>query len=520
MLTYILEKIKSKLRHNERKRKGSGCEAGRKSAERGLVSVWEREAENMARPISDSKREMILNGNLVKAILTLAIPVMLNSFIQSMYNLTDTFWLGKIGTTSQAAITLVSPFQNILINFGAGITTAGAILISQYLGAREDKQANSMANHICITSLGFSVVCACICWLCSSGLVRWLGAEGDIYNYGLTYLRIVVMDLPFLFMINLYSAVKQAQGDTVRPLLLNILGVSINLILDPLFLVVLKWGIGGAAFATLIAKIPSAVIGVVALTGKNQLVRINFRGFRFDKSKVMSILKIGLPTAIGGSTMQFGFLLMTKNVNVYGATAMTAYGIGNKINSIITMPANGIGSAISTIVGQNMGAGNVKRTDKSYHIALRIGAIFLFVCGMILSRRVIAEPMVRFFTTDEHVVPLATDFLSIMAMCCWTNAFYNVTQGLFQGCGHTMITMAVDATRIWIFRFLTLWVCSHVLGMGVESVWYAVVVSNATSAVILYILYWTGIWKKSTIKIEKTKNSDVEASGADVNEAV
>ena len=101
------------------------CEAGRKSAQRGLVSVWEREAENMARPISDSKREMILNGNLVRAILTLAIPVMLNSFIQSMYNLTDTFWLGKIGTTSQAAITLVSPFQNILINFGAGITDSG-----------------------------------------------------------------------------------------------------------------------------------------------------------------------------------------------------------------------------------------------------------------------------------------------------------------------------------------------------------------------------------------------------------
>lgn len=470
----------------------------------------------MAKPISAGKREMILNGNLVKAILTLAIPVMLNSFIQSMYNLTDTFWLGKIGTTSQAAITLVSPFQNILINFGAGITTAGAILISQYLGAREDKQANSMANHICITSLGFSVICACICWLCSSGLVRWLGAEGDIYNYGLTYIRIVVMDLPFLFMINLFSSVRQAQGDTVRPLLLNILGVTINLILDPLFLVVFNWGIGGAAFATLIAKIPSAIIGFVILTGKNQLVRISFKGFRFDKNKVMSILKIGLPTAIGGSTMQFGFLLMSRNVNVYGATAMTAYGIGNKINSIITMPASGISSAISTIVGQNMGAGNVRRTDRSYHIALRIGAVFLFVCGMILSRRFIAEPMVRFFTSDEQVVPLATDFLSIMAMCCWTNAFYNVTQGLFQGCGHTMITMAVDATRIWIFRFLTLWVCANVLGMGVESVWYAVVVSNATSALILYILYWTGIWKKSTIKIEKTENAAAQASKTNV----
>ncbi|MGN0327676.1 MAG: MATE family efflux transporter [Lachnospira sp.] len=457
----------------------------------------------MAKTVSAGKREEILNGNLIKAILTLAVPVMINSFIQSMYNLTDTFWLGKIGTDNQAAITLVSPFQNILINFGAGITTAGAILISQYLGAREDKQANSMANHICITSLGFSVLCAVVSWLVSPFLVGWLGAEGDIYNYGLTYLRIVVLDLPFLFTINLYTSVKQSQGDTVRPLLLNILGVSVNLILDPLFLVVFKWGIGGAALATLLAKIPSAVVGFIALRGKNQLVRISFKGFRFEASKVAAIVKIGLPTAVGGSTMQLGFLLMTKNVNAYGPIATTAYGIGNKINSIITMPANGLGSAISTVVGQNMGAGNVKRTDKAYHIALRIGAVFLFVCGMILSRRFIAEPMVRFFTSDEQVVPLATDFLSIMALCCWTNAFYNVTQGLFQGSGHTMITMAVDATRIWVFRFLTLWICSSILNMGVESVWYAVVVSNATSAVILYVLYWTGIWKKSTIKIAK-----------------
>ena len=201
--------------------------------------------------------------------------------------------------------------------------------------------------------------------------------------------------------------------------------------------------------------------------------------------------------------MQFGFLLMTKNVNAYGTIATTAYGIGNKINSIITMPANGIGSAISTIVGQNFGANNIKRADKSYHIALRIGVAFLFICGMILSRPFVAEPIVRFFTSDEAVVPLATNFLSIMAICCWTNSFYNVTMGMFQGSGHTMITMAVDASRIWIFRFLTLWICSSVLGMGVESVWYAVVVSNATSALLLYILYWTGIWKRRTVNIDK-----------------
>lgn len=456
----------------------------------------------MAKPISADKREMILSGNLFKAILMLAVPVMINSFIQSMYNLTDTYWLGRIGTENQSAITLVSPFQNILINFGNGITTAGAILISQYLGAKEDKQANSMANHICLTAIGFSLICAAFCWIISPGLVGWLGAEGVIYTYGLKYIRIVVLDLPFLFCINLFTSIKQAQGDTVKPMLLNLLGVTINLCLDPLFLIVWNMGIGGAALATLLAKIPCAVIAIIVLTRPNQLVRINFKGFRFDHNKISSIVKIGLPTAVGGSTMQLGFLLMTKNVNEYGFIATSAYGIGNKINSIITMPANGIGSAISTIVGQNMGAKNTERADKAFHYALRMGAIFLFVFGMLLSRRIVCEPMVRFFTSDERVVPLATDFLSLMAFCCWTNAFYNVTQGLFQGSGHTMITMIVDASRIWIFRFLTLWVCSNIFNMGVESVWYAVVVSNATSAIILYSLYWTGIWKKNKVKIK------------------
>ena len=150
-------------------------------------------------------------------------------------------------------------------------------------------------------------------------------------------IRIVVLDLPFLFTINLFTSVKQSQGDTVKPMLLNMFGVVINLILDPLFLMVFKWGIAGAALATLIAKIPCAVIALIVLTRPEQLIRINFRGFKFDKSKMGSIVKIGLPTAIGGSTMQLGFLLMTKNVNAYGFIATSAYGIGNKINSIITM---------------------------------------------------------------------------------------------------------------------------------------------------------------------------------------
>ena len=302
--------------------------------------------------------------------------------------------------------------------------------------------------------------------------------------------------MPFLFMINLFTAVKQAQGDTVKPMLLNLLGIMINLILDPLFLIVFHFGIGGAAFATLIAKIPCALIGLILLTKSDQLIRISFKNFVFDQKMIRAIIKIGLPTAIGGSTMQLGTLIMTRNVNVYGYIATSAYGIGNKINSLITMPASGVGSAVSTIVGQNMGAGNTERAKKTFHYSLKMCTLFLLILGFIFSRRPVSQTMVSFFSADAKVIPLAADYLSIIAFWCFTNAFYNVSQGLFQGCGHTLITMLVDASRIWLFRLLSLWICANVFHMGVASVWYSVVISNGTSAIILYLLYWTGIWKK------------------------
>lgn len=213
-----------------------------------------------------------------------------------------------------------------------------------------------------------------------------------------------------------------------------------------------------------------------------------------------SILRVGLPTAIGGSTMQFGFLLMSKNVYKYGTQAMAAYGIGNKVNGLITLPSNGIGSAVATIVGQNVGANQYDRARQGYRLSQRISVVFLFVGGLILSRAPISGAIVGIFSDDAQVVAMAADFLSIMAFWCWTNGIYNSTMGLFQGTGHTEVTMLVDASRLWVFRFLTLFICESILHMGVRSIWYCVVVSNGISAAILYLLYRTNIWRRPTMK--------------------
>ena len=423
-------------------------------------------------------REEILYGSLWKVILGLSIPIVINSFIQSMYNLTDTYWLGTLGTGQMAGITLVSPVQNVVLNFGTGITTAGAVLISQYLGARQDENAKDMLRHIFLCSMIFSFVCAGLVFIAAPGICGWLGAEGAVYEYGRTYLQVVILDMPFLYAINIYTATRQAQGDTIRPMLLNLSGVLLNMVLDPLLIVTLEMGVAGAAFATLVAKVPCAAFAIYTLARPKEVLRLSYKGFRFDKEKVNNIVKVGLPTAIGGSILQLGFLIMTRSVNAYGDAAMAAYGIGNKINGIITLPSNAIGSAVATIVGQNVGAKQLERAEKGYRLARDMSVVFLLAGGIILSAEPVSKGIVSIFSDEADVIFHATNFLRLMAICCFSNGIYNATTALFQGTGHTMITMVVGATRLWVWRFAVLYICQTYLHMGVESVWWAVVMSN------------------------------------------
>ncbi|MCI6997331.1 MAG: MATE family efflux transporter [Eubacterium sp.] len=441
-------------------------------------------------------RDLILQGDLGKAIAALTIPIVINSFLQTMYNLTDTFWLGKLGTYELAAINLITPLQSIVVNIGGGITVAGSVLIARYVGAREDENARSMANQIYACAMLFALLSMALIRLFLPAIVTWLGADGETWSYSCIYMSIVILDMPFLYTINIFTSVHQAQGDTVTPMFLNFSGIVLNMILDPVLMFVMNRGVAGVAEATLLAKIFPAIIAFVLLHRKNRIVYLNLKKLRFQKEMLKSIVVIGLPTAIGGSTVQLGFLLMSRSVYAYGTDAMAAYGIGNKINSLITLPTNGIGSAVATIVGQNMGAGQVNRAEKGYLLSRKISVIFLLAGGLILSRPVIATAIVRIFSSDGEVIAMAADFLSIMALWCFANGVYNSTVGLFQGTGHTEVTTAVDITRLWIYRFVTLYVCEHWLHMGVRSVWYCVVLSNGLAAFTLYLLYKSGIWRK------------------------
>ena len=452
-----------------------------------------------SKKISQKTTQEILSGSLVKATLALAVPVMVNSFIQTMYNLTDTYWLGRLGTTELAGINLITPVQNVIVNFGSGLTVAGSVLIARYIGAGKTEEAKSMANQVFASAMIFAFSCSLIIFLLGGMIVRGLGAEGDVANVATVYIRLVILDMPFLFAVNMFQAIHQAKGDAVRPMLLNLLGICINMVADPLLMVVFPLGAAGTALATVFAKAVPAVIAVILLHNRKNDAHIDLRNLKFEKSKLHDIVVIGLPSAIGGSVTQFAFLLLTKNVLEYGEQAMAAYGVGNKINGLISLPCNGIGSAVATIVSQNMGAGQVKRAQKAYKMAMFGIVLFLIVSGFILSRDAISMAIVSIFAKEEEVAVLAAQYLSILAFWCFFNGIHNPTMGFFQGCGHTEVTMAVDVARLWIFRFATLFVCEKLLHMGVESIWYAVVVSNALAPMVLVIVYLTGYWKRKRI---------------------
>lgn len=439
----------------------------------------------------------ILSDNLLKIILTLSIPIIINNLIQTMYGLTDTFWVSKIGTENLAAITFVSPFQSIIVSFGQGITLAGSILISHYIGANDIKNSKDMANQLFFISVVFSISCSIICFIISPLVVSLMGGTGNIYTLGTRYLRIVLLDMVFLFIINVYSAVHQAQGDTISPMLLNGLGVITNMIIDPLFIIVFKWGISGAALATLISKIPCAVIAIILLKNKNNRLYIDLKNFKFHIDKFKKIVSVGLPSAIGNSTTNLGFLLMSVNVSKYGAAAIAAYGIGNSVNGIIFTPAIAMGSALSTIVGQNLGAGQPKRAKKSYIITVFMSVSFLLIGGILIA--LVSENIAHIFSDDSEVIKLGTDFILALALGTWITGIYNSALGAFQGAGYTKITMIVDSARLWIFRFGSLFIMESFLNMGVKSIWYSVVASNAISSIIMLLLSCFKDWTKSSL---------------------
>ncbi|MCK5128369.1 MAG: MATE family efflux transporter [Clostridiales bacterium] len=442
----------------------------------------------------DKRRDFILGGNLYKIIIKLALPIMLSNLIQTVYSLTDTYFVSTIGDNQVAAVGFVWPMIFLYMALGMGISIGAMAIMSQRIGAKDDAGAVEVAGQTLSFMFIISGILALVGYLVAPWLIRVLGGEGIIYSDGLKYSRLIIVGMPMMYFYFAFQAIKQAEGNMLTPMLILVGSVVLNMILDPLFIIVFKWGVEGAALATTLSRL-AAVIVVVIIIWKNKNSRIHeaIKHLKLKKDVVMEIVKVGMPTAIGRMTSSVGFMIMNMFVISYGAHIMTAFVLGNRITSLVMMPAFGIGSATTTIIGQNMGAGNLSRCKETLKKTL-VTSVGISLIGMALIY-IFKSGIIGIFTSTEAVLTSAKKFTDIVILTLPLMAIFQVMSGFFIGTKHTTTSMTADIARLWVFRIPMIILFKYVFHMDEYAIWYPMIISNLLTCIILTIVYATKRWQ-------------------------
>lgn len=445
-----------------------------------------------------SKEKLILEGPLFRTILTLAIPIILNNLIASLYNIGDAFWVSRLGDIPMAAINFVWPVSFLTFSIAMGISVAGGSIVSQYIGAKKTDDAKETAQQLYIFGIYFGIISSILGWFLTPTIIGWMNATGPLYENSIVYLRILFIEMPFLFIMNIFFSMNQAQGDTVTPTIVNGSSAVLNILMDPLFIFTFGLGIQGAAWATVLSKIPFALYGIYRMSHNTGFVQIRPFDLRIHKDKMADLIRIGTPSSLGSSGVALGFIVLFSIFATYGDAALTAVGIGNRLNGLAFMPAIGIGAALSTITGQNLGAGNVDRIQKAFKTSLIMALAILSVsCATLWF---FSYQLIGIFSKTPEVLKIGSFYLKILAMTTWSTAFFNCSIGLFNGSGHTKYSMFLEAGRLWLFRMPLIILLGMIPSIGVDGIWYSIGLSNILASSLAFGLTFLGAWKRPVLK--------------------
>ena len=453
----------------------------------------------------NNKRNMILKGNMVRLILTLSAPIMINNSIQTIYNLADTYWVSRIGDTQIAAITLVWPIIFLMISIGIGISIAGTAIISQYIGAGLLEKAEIVAGQVISISFLISAAIGFPSAYFASSIVSAIGGTGELLLEATSYLQVIFIGLPMMFLFFSFTTIKQGQGDTLTPMKYGALSLLLNIILDPIFIFVFGLGVKGAAMATVLSRGLFAIYAIYKLFINDDIdsITINKKLLKPNIIDSKKLLSVAIPSSVGQATEAFGFTILTMFVLSFGESTVAAFGITNRINSLILMPAMGIGTALATIVGQNIGADNIKRSKQAVKTSALLSTVFLGLGGIIILLS--ADNLIGLFTNNDEVLSQGTYFLKLITLGLPLMGFYRVFIGTFQGSGHTVLSMMLMTARLWVFRIPLVVILKNATYLGEKSIWFAMILSNVLICLISFGMYLTGMWQKKVIHDNKFK---------------
>lgn len=441
-------------------------------------------------------------GPIIKSLLTLSVPIVFANLLQTAYQLTDTFWVGRLGKEAVAAVSLSFPIIFLMISLGGGLAIAGTILVAQYKGKKDTAQVDYVAAQTIVMMLVASVIVSVIGYIVSAPLLRLMGAAPDVFELALSYMHISFVGLVFMFSYFVFQSLMRGVGDVRTPMYIVLGTVLLNVIFDPLFILGFKgipaFGVAGAAYATIGTQGIAALFGIVILFSGKYGIHLKKENLRIDVALVKKMFSLGLPASIDQSTRALGLTIMSFLVASFGTITIAAYGIGIRVYSFVIIPAVGLSIATSTLVGQNIGAGKIDRAERIAKKSAQIAFVSLTAIG-VLMYMFASQIVTAFLPGEPETIHMATTFVHIMAL---TFGFVGVQQtinGVFTGSGNTMTTMIISIVSLWVFQFPTAYILSKHTSLGTTGLWLAFPAANILSALAGYLVFRRGAWKQTRV---------------------
>ena len=447
----------------------------------------------------------LTTGNPGKLIFRFATPMLLGNVFQQLYTLTDSVIVGKfLGKEALAAVGAAFPLTFSLISLIIGVASGTTVVIAQYFGAREENQVIRAIDTMYIFIFWASIVMGAMGIMFSESIFKLIHLPEDVLPFATTYMRIYFGGIMLFFGFSGTSAILRGLGDSKTPLYFLIISTLTNILFDLLFIVVFKWGIAGAAWATLLSQGGAFITLTLYLNSKHPIINLSFRKYIWDKAIFRQSLRIGLPTGFQQTFVSLGMLAVLRIVNDFGTNTVAAYSVATRIDGLASLPAMNFGQALSTYTGQNIGARQPGRVKLGLKATLSMSALTAVVTSVVIM--LFRNPLMHLFTNDIAVIKIGAHYLMIISGFYLIFSSMFVVGGVMRGAGDTIIPMFITLFSLWIVRIPLAAVMSAT--MGVDGIWWSVPIAWTSGLLLSYLYYRTGRWKtKGVIKQAEQENS-------------
>jgi putative MATE family efflux protein len=465
----------------------------------------------------------LTEGPLLRPLVALSWPLVAIQLLQVAYNVADTFWLGRLSADAVGAISLAFPIVFLLISVGGGFTAAGAILVAQYTGAGGDRAAGRIAGQ----TLGFvmlvAVALGLLGFLVTGPMLALLPADpatqDRIIPMAAEYMRIFFLGSPALFGFFIFTSLMRGYGNTRTPLRVMVLSVAVNVVLDPILIFgwgpVEPMGIGGAAVATVVARMVAAVVGFYVLFGTNVGPAIEYRDLIPKPGPVKEIVRLGVPSALEQSGVSLAMVVATAMVATFPPAVVAAYGLGNRLLSLVFLPAMGLSQAMNTAVGQNLGAGKPDRAERAAYLGMKLVVAVLAVAAVFAAAfpgPIVAVLLPADSPSAVETIDFASEYLRIASVAFVFLGLWQVVQGTFRGAGNTTTALALSLFALWVVRLPATYLLAFTFDWGPAGIWTAVALGDVVGCLVALAWFTRGTWKEAVV--DRGTDDDCNERGA------